>query len=398
MNKFMSSIGLVCLLFGVANAQIISKDGVATDTVTGLMWQDSSTLTNNKEFYENASINCSNLDYSNYSDWRLPNIYELATLIDKDSLGDTSIVSGFKNMPVDTFFSSSGTGSAWVLSSGSGELYLKSTQYAGNYICVRGTNLEFDSVLKLSQNHSINVSTESISILSPESIEYANLVFTTSIDTLKGFLKKYPKSAKYDEIIIKLDKLTYDSATKENTIRAYKSYIKEFPKGINSHEVNKKIDELTYNSASSQNTISAYKEYLKQFPNGEYASSARSNIQYLEEENRFRALLQSKSPQTMYIEAGKQERNGNTSKANKLYEAIIDRFPNSDFAVKASDKLTGAIRTERAESNRRSQSRQECENNKNACLAGCGTYVSGADSHNSAVWSCNDKCKQISCY
>lgn len=109
-------------------------------------------------------------------------------------------------------------------------------------------------------------------------------------------------------------------------------------------------------------------------------------------------LLQSKSPQKMYIEAGIQERKGYTSNANKLYEAIIDRFPKSDFAVKASDKLTSANRAERAESNRRSQSQQECENNKNACLAGCGTYISGADSHNNAVWSCNDKCKQISCY
>jgi hypothetical protein len=106
----------------------------------------------------------------------------------------------------------------------------------------------------------------------------------------------------------------------------------------------------------------------------------------------------SKSPQQLYLEAGKLERNGDSYKSKMIYNYIVDTFPNSDFAVKASDKLTGASRAENEASNRRSQSRQECENNKNACLAGCGTYISGAQDHNLAVYQCNDKCKQISCY
>jgi len=43
--------------------------------------------------------------------------------------------------------------------------------------------------------------------------------------------------------------------------------------------------------------------------------------------------------QSLYLQAGKQERQGETAKARETYELIIDRFPDSDFAVKANDRL-----------------------------------------------------------
>jgi len=45
------------------------------------------------------------------------------------------------------------------------------------------------------------------------------------------------------------------------------------------------------------------------------------------------------SPQSLYLRAGKEERAGSAAKARELYESIIDRFPESDFAVKANDRL-----------------------------------------------------------
>jgi hypothetical protein len=45
------------------------------------------------------------------------------------------------------------------------------------------------------------------------------------------------------------------------------------------------------------------------------------------------------SPQALYLQAGKEERSGSLTKARELYESIIDRFPESDFAVKANDRL-----------------------------------------------------------
>src|SRR6185369_16790496 len=45
------------------------------------------------------------------------------------------------------------------------------------------------------------------------------------------------------------------------------------------------------------------------------------------------------SPQNLYLQAGKEERSGSVAKAREIYENIIDRFPESEFAVKANDRL-----------------------------------------------------------
>jgi len=45
------------------------------------------------------------------------------------------------------------------------------------------------------------------------------------------------------------------------------------------------------------------------------------------------------SPQSLYLQAGKEERSGSSAKAREIYENIIDRFPESEFAVKANDRL-----------------------------------------------------------
>ena len=45
------------------------------------------------------------------------------------------------------------------------------------------------------------------------------------------------------------------------------------------------------------------------------------------------------SAQSLYLQAGKEERAGSMAKAREIYESIIDRFPESEFAVKANDRL-----------------------------------------------------------
>ena len=60
---------------------------VVTDSVTGLQWTKG--VFSDKTWKE-ALDSCGNLEYAGYTDWRLPNINELAGLIDrKKSYGTT---------------------------------------------------------------------------------------------------------------------------------------------------------------------------------------------------------------------------------------------------------------------------------------------------------------------
>ena len=93
-----------------------SSDGkTVTDNRTGLMWQ--------KEYvtdktWQQALKYCEDLSYAGYSDWRLPNKNELASLVNYEKSG--SPYSYFPDMPSNYFWSSStrvrSTDSAWYVS------------------------------------------------------------------------------------------------------------------------------------------------------------------------------------------------------------------------------------------------------------------------------------------
>lgn len=59
---------------------------------------------------------------------------------------------------------------------------------------------------------------------------------------------------------------------------------------------------------------------------------------------KFQRVLGDSDPKKMYLAAGTYVRNGDENKAKKVFEAIIDRFPDSDFAIKANDQLLAGKR------------------------------------------------------
>lgn len=67
----------------IPKAEIISRD-VVIDNATGLMWQDNHNETMHR--WKNAISNCDNLILGGYSDWRLPNEYELEGLYHRKSI------------------------------------------------------------------------------------------------------------------------------------------------------------------------------------------------------------------------------------------------------------------------------------------------------------------------
>ncbi|MGD9732942.1 MAG: DUF1566 domain-containing protein [Desulfamplus sp.] len=58
---------------------VINGDGTITDVITGLMWQETK---NNATTWKDALYYCENLNLGGYTNWRLPTIKELGTLID----------------------------------------------------------------------------------------------------------------------------------------------------------------------------------------------------------------------------------------------------------------------------------------------------------------------------
>ncbi len=92
-----------------------NADGTVTDNLTGLMWvKDPSELggvwgspgmPNAMSFFD-ALNNCENLNYAGYSDWRLPNIKELESLIDYGRFAPAMDISFFPNAQTSGYWSS----------------------------------------------------------------------------------------------------------------------------------------------------------------------------------------------------------------------------------------------------------------------------------------------------
>ena len=60
-------------------------DGTMTDNLTGLMWTKDASLPNVTMEYWNQAIDyCDNLTLAGYSDWRLPNVNELESLVNSN--------------------------------------------------------------------------------------------------------------------------------------------------------------------------------------------------------------------------------------------------------------------------------------------------------------------------
>ncbi len=85
MKKLFVLIMAVCLLggAGVVDAQYADNgDGTVTDNRTNLMWQQ---VTAPAIYtWQNAIAYCNNLVLAGHSDWRLPNLNELESLVNRD--------------------------------------------------------------------------------------------------------------------------------------------------------------------------------------------------------------------------------------------------------------------------------------------------------------------------
>lgn len=127
------SVGLMA-----ANFMRDGNTGIVTDSATGLQWQDDarpSTMT-----WQGAIDYCETLTLGGKSDWRLPNINELNSIVD-DMVYDPSISNIFQNTISGYYWSSttnaSLTGDAWLVPFGYGNQGHNPKSYNFYVRCVR---------------------------------------------------------------------------------------------------------------------------------------------------------------------------------------------------------------------------------------------------------------------
>lgn len=141
----LSVLGLLTLFLGFGNAQAVPcqnnlpasnpdsvyidhGNGTVTDTRTGLMWKQcaeglsgATCQTGSAQTFTwaNALIHAETSAFANYTDWRLPNVKELSSLVEDCRSYPAINTNHFPNTPSDWFWSGSpnvyGSNVAWVV-------------------------------------------------------------------------------------------------------------------------------------------------------------------------------------------------------------------------------------------------------------------------------------------
>ena len=91
------------------------KDTVI-DKKRNVMWQDDISVIDIEKTYKDAQEYCENLDFSGYTDWYLPDVSELKSIVKADNY-PRAIFKTFNNVASDYYWSSSEHGSdyAWIV-------------------------------------------------------------------------------------------------------------------------------------------------------------------------------------------------------------------------------------------------------------------------------------------
>ena len=118
-------------------------DGTITDTATGLIWQQRENPAMN---WESALAFCEGFSLGGYSDWRLPNIKELAFLTDDTKLNPSINTSFFPDTVSSVYWASTtlgtiDTGYKMYISFDRGYNNIGGYFYSNNFRCVRGGRL-----------------------------------------------------------------------------------------------------------------------------------------------------------------------------------------------------------------------------------------------------------------
>jgi hypothetical protein len=120
---------------------IINDNVTVTDNNTLLMWQRQDD--NTTRAWADAEPYCSGLTHGGYSDWRIPEPYELQTIVDYGKSASPSLNATYFTVTATQYYWSTnylGNSRAWTLDFGGGFMGEIAKSNSLNVKCVRGTN------------------------------------------------------------------------------------------------------------------------------------------------------------------------------------------------------------------------------------------------------------------
>ncbi len=106
-------------------------------------------------------------------------------------------------------------------------------------------------------------------------------------------------------------------------------------------------------------------------------------------------------PRGLYLEAGKAQRNGSVTfvntrfGANELYELIVEKFADSEYAVKATDQLTAMSRSSREQSSAQSAAQQSDFNARQRAYEACKIEMDSCFSRTGGKGNCYRDCERL---
>jgi hypothetical protein len=143
----MKTLVSLMIALGASGAGHVRDDanGLVADHATGLQWQSGTGSAHDLMSWRSAVERCETMTLGGFSDWRLPNINELRSIVDA-SRSDPAIVPAFPDTAQSYYWTSTSYAaepqSAWAVDFkvGSESIYNKEGRYFVR--CVRGEGAE----------------------------------------------------------------------------------------------------------------------------------------------------------------------------------------------------------------------------------------------------------------
>jgi len=135
----MKIILLIMIGLSLLQADFTKTDSIVKDSVSKLEWQDDTIGTTVD--WQGAIDRCEGLTLGGHDDWRLPNINELKSIVDR-SKSNPAIVDGFTKTSSDYYWSSTtyegGKNGAWIVLFNYGYVNYSAKGSSSYVRCVRG--------------------------------------------------------------------------------------------------------------------------------------------------------------------------------------------------------------------------------------------------------------------